>query len=350
MCKGESGRSGEKRLCRFSNVCYDRKDQKLLFYTNPAGQLPLVFDNGIVEDFGDHFLNQRGGCSNVPDYLKIEKLKHPLPQEHANAFSNATISVLLKPFWAENFGHFLVDDLFSVFSGLSLLSLLTPDAALVLPGKGCAEIHGGSELTRCEKFFEQWSRGLSRRAVLRLSDDMTFPYQMACFDTLVVGVGALCFHGGTLGRGSDFWMFRKWMLLNMGIADSPSKLCASPPCKSVITILKKKESIHPRDIINFDAMVAHLTAKFSHIAELQVFAPHVATAKEQIEQALKTTVAITPEGGISFWAFFLPVGSVAIFIDHWDEGAQASVHMEGYFWTNMPWLHDFYYTVKRNEV
>lgn len=364
FCKGSEGSYDWKmRNCIFSDVCYNRTTRKLLYFSNHTeSAIPILQDEGLIlHMFPEKFIDYRGG---VPEHSRpielqaIEQVFRTRPREYDELYyntqnSSSGLSVLYKPFWPENFGHFIADDLFALFSGMCMFGELSDDVHVLFIGQGCAEVHqqGSSEAKRCEKFFSSlWMRGISKHPVRNLADNVVFPQPVVCFQKLLVGIGNLAFHAGTHGRGPDLWLFRNWMLLNMGFPISPATAPTDRKTPILTVIHKPVSSNHPRVILNFAQLIEHLNQSLRTEAQVKVLSIEHASAEQQVLSALETQVAITPEGGVSFWALFLPFGSACIFIDHFNPQTNFSEHMEGFFWKDVPWIRDLYYTTSREEV
>jgi hypothetical protein len=119
------------------------------------------------------------------------------------------------------------------------------------------------------------------------------------------------------------------------------------PKKHQITIFKKNWS---RSISNHDDLVKHITQKYKN-QEIEVVEidPSRLSIKDQINLMLKTTLLITPCGGISMIGFFLTSGSSLISTDfpgYQGEDKFTSDHMEAYFWNSLFWINDLYYSIE----
>ncbi len=132
-----------------------------------------------------------------------------------------------------------------------------------------------------------------------------------CFDDLIVG-----------GRHPNFWFLnynmgfeplftelRNRVMTHMGV-DPHAR-----PTKHQITVLVKtkgnwgyKNSTRKTTIVNYQETIDFIRKTYPTIP-IQVIAPQNMSMYQQLEVMTKTTILITPSGGISFLAPFLPVSS-----------------------------------------
>lgn len=339
LCKGTTASQGRERYCHFRNVCI----------VQPAGNASAALEMYVPSDWEDRaaWFDNATGFTPFPagyvganrgdsGYEPIEIVVRRGESRPPGAFS-ASPHVYLAPFWPEGFGHFLMDDLWSAFSLALQFGLPLDDLQLVLHGRGCASVHVGRELERCERFFSQWLPGIARRPALAVASE-----RRVCARDLLLGTRPFWFH---LGRnvGRDHKLFRDAFLRNFGF--DPRAL----PPRHRIAVVRKGGGHHSRDIVNFDEVARRLAERFAPI-EVAVLDVAAMAPREQIAAAQSATVLVTPEGSVSFLALFLPDRSAAIFFDHWDPVHRGSVHMESYLWQHCSWIRDMYYPVRREEV
>lgn len=82
------------------------------------------------------------------------------------------------------------------------------------------------------------------------------------------------------------------------------------PHQQRITIFKKTNR---RVFTNYEELASHLRERFD--VEVDLWEPSSVSLPEQIKFLEKTTVAISPCGGISYGTLFLPPGASAVFAE-----------------------------------
>lgn len=84
------------------------------------------------------------------------------------------------------------------------------------------------------------------------------------------------------------------------------------PSQQRIVILRK---MGRRTFLNYDELAEHLRSRFLNV-EVEIMDPAAIELKEQLIRLANTTVVITPCGGVSFSAMFVPPGASAIFAEY----------------------------------
>lgn len=138
-----------------------------------------------------------------------------------------------------------------------------------------------------------------------------------CFERLAVGMPMYsddCLEGShgrdldtwslcNTGRQRQFWNFRNYVLTNAGVA-------TTPPERHKIVVTKRTDR---RVLNNLDALIAVLEERFSkHDIEVITVEWHELSLVEQLDLIRNTTIHLTPPGGVSFIAMFLPRFSTSI--------------------------------------
>lgn len=77
-----------------------------------------------------------------------------------------------------------------------------------------------------------------------------------------------------------------------------------------ITILRKSGR---RTWLNYEELAEHLRQRFGSQVAVEIIEPASLGMKEEISKLSKTTVLLSPCGGMSFSAMFLPPGASAVF-------------------------------------
>jgi hypothetical protein len=97
-------------------------------------------------------------------------------------------------------------------------------------------------------------------------------------------------------------------------------------------------------------MVAHLRQAFPDYEIDAIQLTDLGGWKKELSYLLDTTVLITPCGGVSMSAMFLPHGASLIVVDYWDVKKNNTGGMEEKLWTNLGYIRPFHYQFTENEV
>lgn len=242
-------------------------------------------------------------------------------------------SVVFYEYNAENFGHMLMDVLLPIFSALDGFDLLQrryvhlfrysiPDPLAyscdfqIAPPAEWKEAFKNSA-KNCARFYGQLAEMFygdpSKEIQVLDAVDIAKNKMPICFEELLVGMSqysddcmegshgreqdswSLCNHG----RQSQFWRFRAYVLQKLGISNAPPK-------SHKITVTKRGKGIISRVVDNIDDLITTLRNEFGDHAEVEVVEWHRLTIVEQVQLATRTTVLVTPPGGVSFISIFLP--------------------------------------------
>lgn len=402
-CVGGEGFSDQwnSRTCRLTNVCYgpsaqgdllpaqakSRNRTGFIFYVDPDdGQLEF-FERGDLREQGkytsspEHWVNLRPRRRNVSPALWSPILRSgPIPA--GLAVHPAPLSILYSPYWPLNYGHFVADELFSLFIMMNIFADVKDmnTDVLLIREKDCAMLFGHSwGRAPCEKFSSQLLPSLSRHPVRTLpllaSEGKVDMGDMdegttICFRSLLVGQGPL----GFSGDGPTWRSFRTFALTNLGYDPtvkprSHSILILTKSFKAGTVVSTTKASGGRRGIVNLEKLTRSVSLTYPDIP-VTVLDPSKVTILEQISAVLRATVLVSPCGGIGFNAPFLSPGTSAIFVNFFDPfaadvhahvakdrikgrvggGQAAHLGPDASLWTRLGWVHDLYYEVTEHEV
>ena len=243
---------------------------------------------------------------------------------------------------SENFGHFLTDVLLPIYAALEGFGLERRDdlhlfrySIMDAIGWSC-DFHrrelaktGGISLRygdvgkHCDRFYAMTPQLVRGHRPLRVLNGTTV--EPTCFQDLVVGMPMYsddCMEGGH-GREQDFWSlcnharqgqfwrFRNYLLQN-ALGDTEADVEQHAPTHHKITITRRKDDI--RGLNNFDQLIEQLQEKYgangngsgNDRVEVVVVEWEKLSIQDQLELIRTTTVHITPPGGVSHIALFLP--------------------------------------------
>jgi hypothetical protein len=337
FCKGnmDGAVGGKYRVCLFTNVCWNGDG---ITYYSGGKDLFTYYDRELVGPFDKKFIRLNTERED-PSYLNITVANAYLPLGNTTFFES-TIAIYYDPYISENFGHFLAEGLFAAYYAQLMFGVLTPDVSLIVPRFVTPNC---KKHTRCSLLFREWAPGITRKSIKQLVDIKPG----TCFQELIPGTWPLSglrpFSEPMVGRGSVWYDFREYMLRNLGF--NPLK---RPKIHKILWSTRNPSET--RIILNQQQVHTSLIQEFPHIP-LEVMNIALLNSTQQLKLLETTTVLITPDGGISFIAALLPLGSAAVFLDDWYPLENRSRHLEGFLWSFIPnHLQDFYYLVKARET
>ena len=376
---------GTERICHLENVCWDREVRTFTFFSNPKQSTELlVHDNGIVPlDDPSVLARLVRTVKYIPERseflpLKFEKAFIPLDQAQ---WHSPHVHVAFTSFWAENFGHALGDDIMPAYSLMKAFNLETDDVQLMTIGDCCKSLrqYGQDLQDRVIRNLHNMTALISRYPLIDTeagpffsstgSSVHTMGNRYTCVRHLLAGHGSLglrfdrdfawsSFIDTAIHRAKHVWP-QAW-----------ENQVSPPPSRRLILVVKKDGR---RRILNHESLVERLQAHFSDGAQADEVSsatsnanrpsgrwlqgvdvisidPAALSLPEQIALCQKADLVITPCGGISFFASFLPKGKAAIFLGYWDTETNRSENMEGFLWRYVTRQVTFFYDVKKDEI
>jgi len=335
------------------------------FFQDPAEQLVVLLDQGkIIDEFPEEFLNLRS-MGNPQDAQwwspTLVKSAAGIP---ADAFvpradpNKPTTNVLYHPHYPSNMGHVIGDDLFPIFNLMSSFGMLTNDAQLII-SRDCAKIFAGQakKTEQCDFFLNMLLPGITSRKYLAATEENftskvraaaagadgsagTGAQDLVCFEQLLVGNGPWGFQQ-SLGKAPSWWSYHAFYLSNLGV--NPNRT----PKKPRITVSIKKGK---RALANNDELVDHLRKTFPNYEIDALELRSLGGWKAELEYLLDTSILITPCGGVSMSAMFLPHNAALIIVDYYNLRKQVSFGMEERLWANLGYVRPFHYPFTLDEV
>jgi len=353
--------NAQRASCLFHNVCIvqrppnsnsrgnnNRHEIEFLYvYDNGSGnggknngqKIKQRIKNGDASftlGVGPHSGDERVIFTPVP--MSMDKMNIQYPKRK---YVTGT-SVLFYEYNAENFGHVLSDVLLPIYVALqgfgmenyrdiTLFRYSIMDAIgwscdyhrRILDEEGEISARYGNVGKHCDRFYKMIPEFMpAEKRPLQVLNGTTV--QPTCFQKLVVGmpmysddcdVGferetdqwSLCNHA----RQGQFWQFRNYLLQNV-LGSSYDE--GNVPVHHKITITQRNDKI--RGLANFDQLIGKLREKYEVVdgskVEVVVVQWEKLSLKDQLDLARSTTVHLTPPGGVSFIALFLPRWSTSI--------------------------------------
>ena len=344
--------NAQRASCLFHNVCIvqrppnsnsrgnnNRHEIEFLYvYDNGSGnghKIKERIKNGDASftlGVGPHSGDERVIFKPVP--VTMDKMNNRYPKRE---YVTGT-SVLFYEYNAENFGHVLTDVLLPIYVALQGFGLenyrdikLFRYSIMDAIGWSCdfhrriPEEEGsyGNVGKHCDRFYKMIPEFMpSERRPLQVLNGTTV--QPTCFQNLVVGmpmysddcdegferetdIWSLCNHA----RQGQFWQFRNYLLQNV-LGSSYDE--GDVPVHHKITITQRSDGL--RALANLDQLIGKLREKYEGVdgskVEVVVVQWEKLSLKDQLDLARSTTVHLTPPGGVSFIALFLPRWSTSI--------------------------------------
>ena len=357
-CIGGRGREGSQgdRSCRWQNLCYRPADNQWLFYQDPSskGDMPVLLDHGmIISAFPKQFLNLRS-MGNAPDaqYWAPTQVYEAIPAEAMvprRTAERPDVYLLYHPHYPSNIGHVLGDDFFPLFNLQLSFNMLSNDNQLLMV-RSCEDIFlpgAPKKAAACHKFMQMLTPGMSDRPFLAATQSdlrerlgMKADAQLVCFENVLTGNGPWGFQQ-SLGKSPAWWQYHAYYLSNMGVPYNHT------PKKHRITVSIKDGK---RSIYNSAEMVQHLKQAFPNHEVDAIELYQLGGWKNELTYLLDTTVLITPCGGVSMSAMFLPHGSALVVVDFWDVLKGNTKGMEERLWSNLGYVRSFHYPFVESEV
>jgi hypothetical protein len=292
------------------------------------------------------------------EFLPLVERAGPIPLANAT-FADDKVYLYFTSFWAENFGHALVDDMHPLFALMHAFKMTTRDSVFLHP-REVADNVGEHDRERASKLLHELANLISDNGILRMDTHPSFspvspvhsgPH-LVCLRHLLAGSGNLENlnkppHVNTVGSWPSFIsaILTGWRR-KIGI-DVQKEKEFQPPIEAQLLVFIKK--VGRRRLINLDMLVEKSRGKFA--VETLVINPGEMTLTEQISVAQRATVTFSPCGGISFFNAFLRDGATAIVADYWDADENASLIMDGHFWDRIISGHQtLRYSVKESDI
>ncbi|CAF4445017.1 unnamed protein product [Rotaria sp. Silwood2] len=345
------------RTCAFKNICYNKKKKVFQFYRKPGNiKTPILFepklghiydfhinDHGFVALFAHATSQNSWGPTIVEEWLpladKVPYLEH--------------VHVLFSHWWSPyNPGHVIWEDIAPTYLAMIRLNEYDRNAVLL-------------EYRRLPKqknpFYPMFHNIIPAFAAKfdSLHHYMNnFSSHVVCFRTIVAGGGipvfSLEYEPYINGKERLLYDFRTAILRYHGV--NVSHL----PSRHRIILVNKTQSKRAslRAIKNL-AEVEHFIHSTYPKIQLDVIVWNKYTFTQQMHELYKTTILITPCGGISTIIPFLPEGTHAIVTDFYvNERAYSkiaryavgeSAAMDASFLNYFPHVRKLYYQVRSDK-
>ncbi len=342
-----------ERLCVFNNICYNVKMQQFEYYRRlRSPKFPLFYDSsrGMLSEFiikqnGRHFLSltSRGGESWAPMVV-----------DNACPSVNVTWLTNLHTLWREyfddnNFGHLVWEDIGSIFYSLERMNEFDEQFVVM-------HVTPVSKDPNFQKFLDNILAVITSRKVVEYKTYLTtLNTSYVCFRHFIAGGNMLLIHSSAMkenhGRENLLYKWRSKIIRYHKFDPEyiPNQHRIVITNKSASIFAKVPSGMH-RAIANLNEVVTFVRNTYPNIP-IEVIEWHKMSFVKQIGLLLNTTILISPAGGVSMIAPFLPHGSHAILMDYYvtqnsfgfDNGSSAS--MEGMLLNHFPHFKKDYYQI-----
>lgn len=358
ICQMDETNSDSDRRCHLENVCWDRRESTFVYFLDPAR--PDIMPATTLPNGRPRRISVKRTPPDFTDgaeFLPLVERAGPIPLEKA-IFSNHNVHLYFTSFWAENFGHALVDDIHSLFALMHAFKMTTRDSVFLYPRDVADNIWHAGWRERASKFLFELASMISDNGILRMDTHADFSWvpsnhsgpHLMCMEHLLVGSGNL----ENLNTPPHVNIVGSWpgfieaILTDWRRKFSPETgTLVSIPIKEQLLVFIRK--VGRRGFLNLEALVEQARLRFG--METMVINPGEMSIMEQIAVAQRATVTFSPPGGISFFNAFLREGAVAIVADIWHLYENASFPLEGYFWDRISTEHrTLRYHVQEHEL
>ena len=342
--------------CELSEVCWDSHRHNFAYF-----QPPGTVDQYVVSAQGTfslrNALKKYSHLVNLNRYKKSYKdtalplriVTEPVRKNELK-YHNASVHAIYEGYGNSNFGHFVMDDVMPVYSLMKMFGRLTRDIQVMTLSDltGAIAKHTGqkgSEYMLARKRLTELFAMLSDRQHLDISQEMSFKKErFTCFRHLLAGHGHLGLMHDDGYAVSDFsrYILQQLARQNQTVADAISAKVE----QYQILILKKEGR---RRILNVDEVAESLSLAFPN-AKVVLFNPANVSIEDQIIEAQRTTVLVTPCGGISFLGMFLRSRASAVVAGLWVPTSKRSSNNDYYLWEYFTEVNTIYYDVLLEEI
>ena len=332
----ETGGGWRQRSCLVVNACLRDSEDAVILHLNRTEENDVFMKVGSDVGKSGELFKLRSQKQWESGHIDANAA-HPFnvrydPIPTRAIWHDSKPYVYYKPFFPDNFGHCIFDDMFAAFAASRTLGVLQTASAEfnLMPTSDCSDL-GLRE--RCERYLYDWGKLFATEIETRAS----LGPGLHCFEKLVVGIGMYSPMGLDLqnvGRATLFREFheRAYNLLGLDVQHR------TPHQQKVLIIDKKGR----RRVTNSELLSKYVTDTFG--VECQTLSSHLlhAPASEQIKSLQGFTVILTPVGGISMPLFFSQRGTAVVFISH--------INWEDLFFNNANHIIDLYYICSDEEV
>ena len=342
------------RKCVFRNLCWSGSRFE---YFRGADPLPFEHSNsaGDVYDPPDPLLDlSNDDAFRKGDFLRVTAVDGAIPSHYTRTDPDTVHVIAVGRFFRQgekhgNIGHEFGDSTWVVFNTMLDTGMLSTDNQVVY-----FDMDGRHAVLEGARTADM----LSSRP---LASMQSFPGP-TCFSWAAAGSGARYLFSPSLPTAAAWRAMHDFVYARFGLDGGPRRLAesqadaaaASPPIRILV-----RYKDHRHTFSNYPQIIADLQRCFPS-SSVELYDPGNVTNTFHAEflELSRTDVYITPGGGGSFMAPFLPVNSAVIFgaacwpsvagategvCSNPTPGGACCVQVERFLWSALPYLHVSYY-------
>ncbi|CAF3882266.1 unnamed protein product [Rotaria sp. Silwood1] len=346
-----------QRTCAFKNICYNKERKLFQFYRKPGSiKKPVLFEPklGHIYDFN---INNHGFVGLVARAHHHESwgptiVEEWLPSSDKVPYLEHVHVLFMHWYVSFNPGHVIWEDIASTYFAMIRLNEYDRNAVLIeyrhFPNKG-------------DQFYRMYENLVPAFAAKFDSLDHymnNFSSPLVCFQTLIAGGAKSMFsidnEPYTHGKERLLYDYRTAILRYHGV-----NVSHLPTHHRIILVNKTRAWRRSLRAIKNLVEVKHFISSTYPKIQLDVIDWNKFTFAQQMHELYKTTILITPCGGISTIIPFLPDGTHAIIMDFYGnkqayaKGARykigESASMYAALWNYFPHIRKLYYQVRTVE-
>lgn len=298
--------------CHFHNICYNSTADNFIFYReHNLSAIPILIDGNGSEYFA--FPTSMFDTSTFNGTIKqfrlmteYSQVKHYkiVKSMYVYDFKYAGRRRIRRA--RNNLGHWLFDIHVPLYRLLSLFAGGDEEAGLLTFEDPNARYDGLDT--------NGWLSTLFRLPTLYKENMSSF----TCFKSLVVGDRCLETYDFRNNLKPSFREFPKYVSFVTGIS-------MARPKQPKITLVVKRGKRVPT---NYESIVTAVHSSFPNVAFSILNLSTPLSVREQLKLCAKTTLLISPSGGASAIAPFLPTGSTLLIFGFWDSTRNSSYDID----------------------
>ena len=347
------------RNCLFKNVCYNLQQNNWIYHEPEDVALPKLFESkmGHVDVFPPQFIKMIEQSDEVSSQVSPHLSRAPIPQDAL--ILNATFVIHKPNNYLYNIGHDLWEVLFSIYSNLERFGKgSSPSDVTILLPHGY-EISPHFVTSVWNDFGKDIITNHHPLSVDLLRVPPNADYSTVCVETVLPAQVTRAFFASQRphlwGQEQLYQQFRIRILNAKGVQPKLPEKPFVVITKKSHSVWAKKGKLH-RAIANIDSMVMDLRKLLPGV-EFHVQEWHkMNNWTEQLELLGRTSILISPAGGVSMSGAFLPDGGALVLMDYLANENDLQIFgcntpgescsMEAVFWSAFPHLTKLYYQIK----